>query len=224
MKLKLIERKPLFTDVESFIFEPEKPIQWQPGQYMHYLFPHESEDDRGHERWFTISAAPYENHLAITTRFTDKEGSSFKHALKAMKVGDYIEADGPKGNFLIDESANRHVLIAGGIGITPYRSQLLQLDHDGKDLNIELFYANRDQNLVFGQELAELEAKHPNFHITEFIGDRRIQENDLKPFLNDPQTVFYLSGPRPLVENYEHLLKSLAVPEERIKTDYFPGY
>lgn len=223
MKLKLIERKPRFTDVESFIFEPEQPIDWQAGQYLHYDFPHQNQDERGQERWFTISAPPYEKNIMITTRFTPDRGSSFKHALKDLKIGDTIQADGPKGKFIVDDLSKKHILIAGGIGITPYRAMLLQLDHDGKDINAELLYANRDDDFVFGDELSELEKKHPNFHVHKIV-ERRLNEEDFKPYADDPNSIFYVSGPEPMVENYAELLQNMGVPEERIKTDFFPGY
>ena len=223
MKLSLAERKTEIKAVETFIFNTPADFSWQPGQYMHYSFPHQSEDDRGHERYFTISSAPFEKHISITTRFTDDTGSSFKKALLQMQVGQEIEADGPRGSFFIDENAQRHILIAGGIGITPYRAQLLQMDHDGKDINAELLYANRDELFVFDDEFKALEAKHPRFKVKKYVGEQRISEDDLKAFNND-NTVFYISGPRPMVEAYQNSLVSMGVAEERVKTDYFPGY
>lgn len=224
MKLKLIDRRPLFDDVESFILEPEQPVSWRPGQYMHYVFPHPGEDDRGEERWFTISAPPYRKNLSITTRFAGDKGSSFKKALRGLKIGSLIEADGPKGKFVIDDFSKKHVLIAGGIGITPYRSMLLQFEHDGRMPTIDLLWANHDDNFVFGGELAALERKYPNFHIHRFIGGRRMAESDFKPYADDPDTEFYVSGPEPMVENYADTLKRMGLPDERIKTDFFPGY
>ena len=225
MDLKLIGRQKLLDDVESFMFQPPKPLTWQPGQYMHYYFDHANADSRGTERWFTISAAPYENHIMVTTRFTPDKGSSFKHALKDMKLGDTIKAEGPGGKFVITDTAKRPILVAGGIGITPYRAMLLQMDHDGQPIDTDLLYANRDPKFVFDNELTALEQKHPNFHIHKFIGDRHIEETDLKPYADDPKTIIYLSGPEPMVEAFEDTLKEkLRVPQDRIKTDFFPGY
>jgi ferredoxin-NADP reductase len=225
MKLRLIQRRPEVAGVETFIFEPDEPVQWQPGQYMHYVFPHKEEDDRGHERWFTIAAAPFENHLQITTRFDKEHSSSFKKSLQAMKIGDIIEADGPKGKFVITEPGKKHVLVAGGIGITPYRSMLAQMDQDGQDLKVELLYANRDENFVFGKELERIEKGHQNFHIYKFIGERHIETADLKTYADDPDAIIYLSGPEPMIEKFEETIKEdLKVPEERVKTDFFPGY
>ena len=225
MKLTLVERKKLFDDVETFYFEPEQPVEWQPGQYMHYVLPHPNQDDRGQERWFTISNPPYAKNISITTRFTDKDGSSFKHALQDMKIGGSVEADGPKGKFVLEDNGKKSILVAGGIGVTPYHSMLLQMDHDGQDIDLELLYANRDDNFVFGDEFAALQTKHPNFKFHKFVGERHIEESDLKPYADEPDTIIYLSGPEPMVENYEEVLKEkLKVPEERVKTDFFPGY
>jgi ferredoxin-NADP reductase len=225
MRLKLLEKKPEVQNVTTFIFEPEKPVVWQPGQYMHYLLPHPEEDDRGTARWFTISSPPYEKRPSITTRFDTERSSTFKKALRKLEVGQEIESDdGPKGTFVLDEGASRHYFIAGGIGITPFHSILKQLDHDNKSFNIELLYANRDQVLVFGDELHELEKKHSDFHVHKFLDGKRIDEAALKMCAEDDKCIFYLSGPRPMVETYEHMLKDMGVAEQRIKLDYFPGY
>ncbi|MBI2285225.1 FAD-dependent oxidoreductase [Candidatus Saccharibacteria bacterium] len=190
MKLKFVGKKKEEEHVYSFIFEPSNKVSWQPGQYLHYELPHPDTDDRGIERWFTISAPPYEKNIMLTTRFDSQRSSTFKKALHKLKPGQEVEAGEPRGDFLLEPDASRHVLIAGGIGVTPYRSMLLQLDHDGN----------------------------------KFIGNQRITEDDIRPYLEDEGDVFYVSGPRPMVETYQHLLEDLDVEPDRIKTDYFPGY
>lgn len=224
MKLRFVGKKKQIEGVYTFTFEPGKKVSWMPGQYLHYELPHPGTDDRGIERWFTISAAPFEGRIMLTTRFDGESRSSFKEALLNLKAGDTIEAGEPRGEFLLEPDAKRHILIAGGIGITPYRSQLVQLDHDGKQLNADLLYANRDDNFVFDDELKKLAARHPEFRIRKFVDKQRITEEDLRSYLEDEATVFYISGPRPMVETYQHMLEKLDVDPERIKTDYFPGY
>jgi ferredoxin-NADP reductase len=223
MKIKLISKNSEVPGVYSFVFKPDKPISWVPGQYMHYVLPHSNPDNRGIERWFTISAAPFEKNLHITTRFAGDKGSSFKKALLNLDVGSEFEADGPEGKFTLQKGNVHHILIAGGIGITPYRSMLAQLNHDNKDAPAELLYANQDENLVFGDELAKIEANLKFFHVHPFIG-RRLVPNDFKKYVDQTNSVFYLSGPEPLVENYENVLQKMGVAKEQIKTDFFPGY
>lgn len=224
MKLRLVQRKPEAESIESFIFEPEQPINWQAGQFLHYVLDHPNPDNRGTERWFTISAASFEVKPSITTRFIELGGSSFKQALRNMKIGDFIEGDTPEGDFIVDKSAQKHVLIAGGIGITPYRAMLLQLDHDSQNINADLLYANRDNNLAFETELNNLEQKQPNFHVVKFIDGRHIEKADLTKYADDKLNIFYLSGPKAMVGDFEQILADLEVAETSIKTDFFPGY
>ena len=223
MKLKLLSKKSEVPGVYTFVFKPDKPTSWVPGQYLHYILPHPNPDNRGIERWFTISSAPYERNICITTRFAGKKGSSFKKALLSLDVGSEIEADGVEGDFTLVAGNVRHVLIAGGIGITPYHAMLTQLFHDKKDVHAQLLYANQDKNLVFGDELAKIESSLKYFHVQPFIG-RRLVPDDFKKYVDDSGSIFYLSGPEPLVENYEGVLQEMGVPKERIKTDFFPGY
>ena len=222
MKLTLKEKHQEIAGVHTFIFNPEQPISWQPGQYLHYVLEHDA-DERGKERWFTIAAAPYEKHIQITTRFDGEKQSSFKRTLLAMEPGGQIEADGPKGSFIIQPGDHRHILIAGGIGITPYRSMLAQMAHDNNVAKIDLLYANRDENFVFGEELEQISRRYSNFRMHKFV-DKHIEETDLQEYLNDGSSIFYLSGPRSMVESYEGLLASKNIAKDRVMTDYFPGY
>jgi ferredoxin-NADP reductase len=184
MKLKLIESKDELPGVHTFVFESEQPVSWQPGQYMHYVFDHPEADGRGNERWFTIAAPPFEGKIHITTRIATDKGSSFKKALLNLRIGDTVEADGPEGDFVLKEGDFHHVLIAGGIGITPYYAMLSQLIHDNKPTNVDLLYANSDDKFVFNEELTAWAAKDPTLKIHKFI-EKRITEEDLKPYVND---------------------------------------
>lgn len=224
MKLKLKDIIEIEDGVRSFIFEPPKPIEWEAGQYMHYLFPHAKEDNRGHERWFTISSAPYEKDIVITTRIADHNSSSFKAALQNLKTGDEIEADGPKGKFVV-KFPDRHMLfVAGGIGVTPYHSILKQADHDGKKYKIDLLYANRDDKPVFKEEFEEYAKQNPNLKIKYFIDEKLTSEKIKAAADNIDNPYIYLSGPEPMVEQFFEELTKMGADKENIKTDYFPGY
>ena len=208
----------------SFIFTPPRPLRWQAGQYFHYTLPHAHPDDRGTERWFSISSAPHEKHVMVTTRFADKS-SSFKNALKKLQPGDTIEADGLGGDFLVDHRRKKFVFIAGGIGITPFRSMLLDLDHRRKPLNIQLLYANRDQNFPYKKEFEALKQRHPEFRIDYLVSPRRLDEKSITGLVPDlKKQLVYVSGPEPMVEALGKILKKLGLPKKRIKSDFFPGY
>jgi ferredoxin-NADP reductase len=223
MKLRLLSKKDETEGVTSFIFDPEESLNWQPGQYLHYVLEHDNPDERGTERWFTIATAPYEKNIMITTRFDGERQSSFKQALHNMQPGDEIEADGPKGQFTLQEGEHHHIFIAGGIGITPFRAMIMQLAHDSAEKRIDLLYANRDDKFVFADEFKQVQESNSQFKLLEFT-DKRIEEQDLAEYLKDKSAIYYLSGPRSMVEAYEKLLSEKGVEKTAVMTDYFPGY
>jgi ferredoxin-NADP reductase len=224
MKLRFVKREEVVSGVYSFYFEPEQELSWIAGQFLYYTLPHPNADDRGLKRWFTISTAPFEAHPRITTRINPDKSSTFKTALMQLKEGDEIESEPPEGDFTLENPTKKYVFLAGGIGITPFRSILTQLDHEGKDFAVNLLYANRDDKLVFGDELAALEQKYPNFHIHKFIGEQKITLDTLKPYMDEPNTIIYVSGPEPMVEDFDKQLKDAGLTDERVKGDYFPNY
>ncbi len=224
MKLTLKDIQELVGGVHSFIFTPQEPVEWEAGQYMHYVFPHPKEDKRGHERWFTISSAPYEKDIVITTRIDSHKSSSFKEALSSLKPGDQIDADGPKGKFVVKFPERHMLFVAGGIGVTPYHSILKQADHDGKKYKIDLLYANRDDQPVFKDEFSDYAERNPNLQIRYFIDEKLTTQKikDAADKIDNPY--IYLSGPEPMIEQFFNELTEMGVDKEDIKTDYFPGY
>jgi ferredoxin-NADP reductase len=203
----------------SFILEPEKPVNWEAGQYISYEIP--GLPPSNDERTFTISSAPYEKHFQITTRITD---STFKQQLNNLKPGTELEADQVGGDFTWVDTNRPIIFVAGGIGVTPYHSILKQRAHDNKPLTATLLYANRDDNLVFKAELDKLAATHPEFGIHYVIGEQLNAQKmrKLAPQLNE--SLIYLSGPESMVDSFEEQLSALGIPKDQLKQDWFPGY
>lgn len=224
MLLTLIEKKKEAEDVISFVFKPEIPFSWKPGQFLHYTLKHKNYDSRGPDRYFTIASAPYEQIVQITTRFA-KDGSSFKKALKSFKIGDTIEGVAPDGNFTVDNPDQKFVFIAGGIGITPFRSILLDFARRDIPINVTLLYANKTPDFVFKKELEDIAKHNPNLKIHYFVDPDRIDTDAIKKtIVNLKKPIFYVSGPEPMVESIDGLLANLGVPKNHIKNDFFPGY
>lgn len=225
MKLKLIQKKTESPDVKSFIFKPSESIIWKAGQFFHYVLHHEPTDNRGSDRWFTISSAPFEKNIMITTRFTPNKGSSFKKKLESLKIGESIEISDLDGDFTIDNPAKEYVFIAGGIGITPFRSILKELYHDKKPINVILLYSNRDKNITYKKELESITKNNPHFKIHYIFSPEHIDEKKIKELIpNLQKPLFYVSGPEPMVESIGNLLKAMNIPGDHIKQDWFPGY
>ena len=214
MTLTLFEKKQEAKDVISFKFKSGEPLSWKPGQYLFYTFPNDNPDNRGVTRYFTISSAPFEDFIMLTTRIS-KPSSTFKKSLTEMKIGDRITASGPDGDFTAEDPNKNYIFIAGGIGITPFRSILLYLNHKRLPVNVQLLYANRDEDTVFEEQLNSLVEKNENFKINYFISPHRIDENVLNgqlSMVNNP--MMYVSGPEPFVETYSQILKNIGINEK----------
>jgi len=224
MKFTLSAIKQEANDTFSFVFAPEEPLQWKAGQLLRYVLNHPNPDERGAERFFSIASAPHEGHIMLTTRFAPKS-SSFKKALKNLRPGDGIEAHDLEGDFVVDNAEKTFVFIAGGIGITPFRAILLDLDYNKKPLNVQLLYANRDNDFPYRKELEALRTRHPEFRVDYVVSPNRIDEKSIPQLVPDiEEPMLYVSGPEPMVESMDEILKKIGVPEERIKNDFFPGY
>jgi ferredoxin-NADP reductase len=106
----------------GFAIQLEEPIAFRAGQSCDLtLVKPRHEDAKGSTRTFSITSAPSESpRLMFATRQT---GSAFKRSLEETAIGATIEVDGPWGTFVLhDDPARPAVLLAGGIGVTPFRS------------------------------------------------------------------------------------------------------
>ncbi len=225
MKLTLTNKKSEVPGVQSFIFDPTEPIAWKAGQFFHYVLHHEPTDNRGSDRWFTIASAPSEKHVMITTRLAAERGSTFKKTLQDLRIGEAIEVSDLDGEYIVEDLAQEYVFIAGGIGITPIRSILKELDETHKQISATLLYANRNQNIVYKDELEGFAKNNANLKIHYIISPERIDEAKIKELIPDlRKPLFYVSGPEPMVEGLGNTLKAMGVQADHLKQDWFPGY
>jgi len=225
MKLVLAAKRLETQEVTSFIFQSEEPLSWQAGQFLRYRLPHSTPDDRGTTRYFTIASAPFEGHAMLTTRFAGEGSSTFKRALQELPIDARVEVDKPAGDFTLLHPDLPHVLIAGGIGITPFRAMLLDLDHRQLAVNATLLYANRTPDFVYQSEIDALRRRHPRLVVRYFVSPQRITRDSIASVVSDLEAaVFLVSGPEPFVEALEGMLSEMGVPDTRLKRDYFPGY
>jgi ferredoxin-NADP reductase len=219
--LKLIKKTHLADNVWTFKFEAHPAFGWTAGQYIQVELPHANPDQEGTKRFFTVSAAPYEGHPAITTRITE---SSFKQALVNLPEDGVLKLQAkPTGDFTWTDSSSQLVFVAAGIGITPYHSILTQRAHDRAPLNVALAYANRTDAIPFKDEFDAIAATEPKLkisYVTGLVTAGRIAE--LVPDLH--KKLVYVSGPEPMVEVLGDQLKSAGLPESQLKQDFFPNY
>lgn len=217
-KLKLISTHPEAGNIKTFVFETGG-LEWLAGQNQAYILPQAGETEAENERWFTISSPPSAGTINISTRISD---SAFKQALNALQPGDMIERHTINGDFTWeDESDTPVVLVAGGIGVTPFHSMLLERHAVGKSLNATMLHFNRDDQVPFQAEFEQLLEQHPELTITYVTGEPVSAEKILELAPQVKEQVTYLSGPEAMVMAVGDELRKQGV---NVKQDEFPGY
>ena len=218
LELSLISAHDEIENVRTFVFE-RKNLDWMAGQSQAYLLPQVGTTEAENQRWFTISSAPVEGTINISTRISS---SSFKKALNSLNPGDTITTHSLGGKFVWEEDDESPVtLVAAGIGITPFRSILMQRSATGKSLNATLLYFNRTAGVPFQKELERLAQKHPEFHMQLMVGEPVTAEKIFSLAPKAYEQINYLSGPAPMVSNLGTALKDAGVI---VRQDRFPGY
>ncbi|WP_284979696.1 oxidoreductase [Arthrobacter sp. fls2-241-R2A-200] len=141
----------------EFTFEPARPVRFSPGQFMELNLPHSGFDGKGRRRVFSISSAPGAPEITFGVGTTEPL-SPAKRALSALRPGDSISATAVGGDFLLPRDAAKPVLlIAAGIGITPFLSHLAS-NHSGRDI-VLLYLAPGREELAGVEQLRASGAK-----------------------------------------------------------------
>lgn len=151
--LVLTAKRALTPTTTEFEFQPVRPARFRPGQYLELSLPHRSMDARGARRVFSISSAPADGRLAIAMKVIEG-GSSFKRALSGLTVGEHIAATGISGDFRLPADPSAPVLlVAGGIGITPFASQLGALEAGHRRDIVVVYVAGSQQEVAYADLL-----------------------------------------------------------------------
>ncbi len=235
--LTLKEKIRIAPNIYDFVFNLKKPISFRPGQYMEWTFGHPNADKRGNRRYFTLASSPTELTMRIGVRFYDKP-SSFKQSLLAMTSTTPILAGQLAGDFVLpNDPKQKIVFIAGGIGVTPYRSMVKYLLDTHQSRSIILLYANKTVDEIVYTDVFEAAKKTFGMKTVYTLTDKdrvppnwsgsvgRIDPNKIQTEIPDyKERIFYISGPNALVTSFEELLRSMGIPPQQIKTDFFPGF
>ncbi len=232
--LKKKEMAAELTCYAEFELGKERP-GFIPGQYFFVtLRPEDKEHSDELTRHFSIVNSPnQEGVLALTTRLRLKE-SLFKRTINEARVGDEVEIGKIAGSFVLPEdTSDPIVLIALGIGITPYISMLRWIFEENKPYKVTLIYSdNETESMAFLEELQQMDKDHDNFNlVTSITGKdgsgehRHIDGNFLKDYLKDLSShLYYVSGPPAAVTAVADSLQKAGISQDKIKTDSFSGY
>jgi ferredoxin-NADP reductase len=187
-------------------------------------------EDREH--MFTIASAPHEQELLFATRIKDRD-SVWKGAVQRLAPGTRVELDAPDGEFVFDDTGQPAVFLTGGIGVTPFRSMLMDLEHRGERRDVTMLYSNKSpEEAAFLEELEALE--FPGFRFVPTMtqapdawqGERRRIDADMLrehvPNLRESRA--YIAGPPGMVRDLRRFLLAEGLDRKAIRTEEFTGY
>jgi ferredoxin-NADP reductase len=234
--LRLKRKARVAPGVVDFYFAPSQRLTFRPGQYLECTLAHPNADARGVRRYFTIASSPTEQDIQLGVRFY-KRSSTFKTALYGLGGRTKLLGGQIAGDFTLPNDTGRKlVFIAGGIGVTPFRSMLKYLLDTNQRRDIVMLYANRNANdFVYQDVLSEAQSRlgmRAVYTVTNqasvpanWAGARgRIDAQMIQSVVPDyRERTFYLSGPPEMVDEHERALRGLGVRRTRIKKDYFSG-
>lgn len=234
--LKLKEKIKIAEGLYDFSFIVGRKISFIPGQYMEWTLPHEKIDSRGNRRYFTIASSPTEDHLKLGIKIYNN-GSSFKRALMNLDNETEIVGAQLSGDFTLPiDKKQKLVFIAGGIGITPFRSMIKYLVDNNQHRIITLFYSNKSGKEIMYSDVFE-KARELGINTVYTLTDKdnlplnwkgysgRITSKLIKTEVPDfMERRYYLSGPHNMVKEFQRILEEIGVPKNKIKVDYFPGF
>jgi ferredoxin-NADP reductase len=232
IRLEFAGRRRLSPSSWEFDFRPLRPVSFRPGQFMELTLPHGKADSRGWRRVFSIASAPGDV-LRFGIRLPEKS-SSFKRALLELKPGTKVSATSVGGDFLLPgDPARPLLLVAGGIGITPFVGHLEQAAAESGDRDIAVVYAiSSPDDLAYAAQLEKAgcrvaivspekpAAVPPSW---TWIGPDRLTGEALLAAVPDAASRdVFLSGPPSMVAALKKALRKAGA--RRIHTDVFVGY
>lgn len=247
--VRVVARTSIATDTVAFFLERPAGFAFEAGQFVSLQLPDFNAPDDGSddgERMLSIASAPHDPHLMIAMRMRD---TPFKRHLSECAVGAegaLVSLSPAMGDFVLpDDPTQPLVMLAGGIGITPFYSMLRHLQHQavgGKAVPpVTLLYGNRTHALApWRSELVRLCADLPQLRVLHLIAEDDTPPDDgsahawraglicaevIQQEVPDWQSChYYVVGPTAMVAAMQDCLDACGVPPEHVAIEFFAGY
>ncbi|MBS1266298.1 MAG: Sulfhydrogenase 2 subunit gamma [Candidatus Woesearchaeota archaeon] len=211
-------------DTFTLILKQHKKIKFKAGQFC-FLRLNKNKLYARHP--FTISSSPNDRDLSFTIKLQGR----FTKTASQLKEGEEVIIEGPFGTFTIEDDAKDIVLLAGGVGITPFMSMIKDHLHNNKSKNIILLYGSKTkEDIIFKKELDRINEKwfmkkyilsnDDNYH--ELCENGYIDKAMIKRHItNIDNARFYVCGPEPMKECVKKALGELRVHKQNIIIEDF---
>jgi ferredoxin-NADP reductase len=234
MRATVAEKREVAKGTLFVRFAVEDYPDYRPGAYFWVELPDRGHsDEKGLRRHISLATSPTETGVVgLATRLRD---SAFKQTLAELEVGDEVQVEEPKGSFLLPEDTEtEYVFVAGGIGITVFRSMLRFIADEQLPYRVTLVYSNRDrESSAFLDEVEELERRIEGLRVVLTMTDepgwegetRHLDADVLGELLGGLEgKTFFVAGPPAMTEAVADSLLGAGLPEERVLASKFSGY
>ena len=185
-------------------------------------------------RPYSISSSPRQRSYYEITVAKIPTGFISDYFVDQVEIGDEFEANGPAGTFHFNPvfHYDRSVFLAGGSGITPFKSMITEILETGIDREIHLLYGCRNEEVaIFHKELSQMADSHKNFHYSLIVSDKDtgfkgrqgfIDAKCIKDLVGDfKNTTFYLCGPPIMTDFCSKVLDELKINDRNIRREMF---
>ena len=233
LTLKVIRVVSIAQNTLEVVFEKPLGLHYLAGQYLEWMLPHTGADTRGIRRYFTVASSPTEDVLRVALKVPE-QASTFKKYWSALKPGDTVTASQLAGDFVLPKHNTKKIaMVAGGIGVTPFRSQLQFLTDTNDKRDVVLFYANNTiPEIAYGELFATHSRVMPLKTIYILAKEPTSSEYESGYFSgvmvekhtpDFAERLWYISGPPGMVAATVKTLRAIGVKQSHIKKDFFPG-
>ena len=221
-ELVFIENRKETNEVYSFFFEKAKDLNWKAGQYGLFSIVHKNV--KNPTKPFSLASAPAEDIVRITTVIRD-DPSEFKKALLELSPGMKVKMSGPLGAFSLQDN-NPSLLIAGGIGITPFRSIVKQIEAEGRgnESQIHLMYMDSRKSYLYKDELDRI-ADETSIRVS-YLDSRDDLTREIDKFIAAHQNngKYFVAGSKSMTNEISSYLQNHNISKRNVKKDAFFGY
>ena len=234
MRATVAEKREVAKGTLFVLFAVENYPDYRPGAYFWIELPDRGHtDEKGLRRHISLATSPTEpGVVGLATRLRD---TAFKRTLTELEVGDEVQVEEPKGSFLLPEDmSGEYVFVAGGIGITVFRSMLRFIADEVLPYRVALVYSNRDrESAAFLDELEAIERRADGVSVILTMTDesgwsgetRHLDAEVLAELVGGLEgKTFLVAGPPQMAEAVAASLTDAGLPEERVLADKFSGY
>jgi len=234
--LRLREVRKIAADTYEFIFSGRMPA-FKPGQYAEWTLPADASDSRGNRRYFTLASSPTEGDVRAGVKFY-ADPSSYKKLMAQLRQGGRVLVGSVAGDFTLPRSTKKKLaFIAGGIGVTPFRSMVKYVLDKKERRDAVLLYSNKTEGGIAYKDLFDSAAQAGlGFRTVYTLTDKNVppQWQGERGYIDAAmiarempdyrERTFYISGPRSMVDAFKSTLHKMGVSRFKIKSDYFPGF